>query len=378
MFKIFKRYGVSDKIISLIKAMYRDTEAQVRTDDGLSDFFKINAGVLQGDTLAPFLFIWVVDWILRQAIKETGIGYVLKSGSVRTEIKLSELAFADDVVLVTNSTEEAQKLLRTIEKYAQQVGLYLNAKKTEIMICSGNMDRHKDTTTPVYALDGTLIKVVDDFKYLGSWINNSMKDVNVRIGQAWTAATKMRNIWTSFLTEELKRKFFQATIVSILLYGCETWTMTVAIQKKLDGAYTKLLRYISNVSWRDHIPNSVLYSGLPIISSVVRQRRLRFAGHCYRATNQPIHHLVFKETDCRRGKGATKTYPKMILEDVNTIMSGKDVITEEEDAGEPRTRGRKKSAPKTVNLEDVIKLIEDDKTSKRFSKEIIKNSLRYL
>ena len=62
----------------------------------------------------------------------------------------------------------------------------------------------------------------------------------------------------------------------------------------------------------------------------------------------------------------------MILEDVNTIMSGKDVITEEEDAGEPRTRGRKKSAPKTVNLEDVIKLIEDDKTSKRFSKDIIK------
>jgi hypothetical protein len=116
--------------------------------------------------------------------------------------------------------------------------------------------------------------------------------------------------------------------------------MTLAIQKKLDGAYTKLLRYISNVSWRDHIPNSVLYCSLPIISSVVRQRRLRFAGHCCRATNQPIHHLIFKETDYRKVKGATKTYPKMILEEVNNIMSGKDGTTEEE-AGESRTRGKK-------------------------------------
>ena len=70
MFKIFKCYGVSDKVIQLISAM---TEAQVRTNYGMSDPFDINTRLLQGDTLAPFLFIWVVDYILREAVRETGI-----------------------------------------------------------------------------------------------------------------------------------------------------------------------------------------------------------------------------------------------------------------------------------------------------------------
>ena len=56
------------------------------------------------------------------------------------------------------------------------------------------------------------------------------------------------------LTDKMKRSFFQAAVVSILLYGCTTWTLTKQLEKKLDGNYTRMLRAILNKSWRPH-PN---------------------------------------------------------------------------------------------------------------------------
>ena len=50
----------------------------------------------------------------------------------------------------------------------------------------------------------------------------------------------------------MKRSFFHAAVVSILLYGCTTWTLTKRLEKKLDGNYTRMLRAILNKSWRQH------------------------------------------------------------------------------------------------------------------------------
>ena len=50
----------------------------------------------------------------------------------------------------------------------------------------------------------------------------------------------------------MKRSFFQAAVISILLYGCTTWTLRKRLEKKLDGNYTRRLRAIMNKSWRQH------------------------------------------------------------------------------------------------------------------------------
>ena len=112
--------------------------------------------------------MWVVDYILRETVRETGIEYTLVNSNGRRHpaMKISELAFADDVALVTNTTTEAQILLHAVESYARKVGLYLNPKKTEIMICSGAPHLHAERNGQVRSLDGFLINVADDFKYL--------------------------------------------------------------------------------------------------------------------------------------------------------------------------------------------------------------------
>ena len=64
MFKILEAYGVPDEFIQAIAAMY-ETKAQVITADGESEVFPVSSGVLQGDTLAPYLFIITLDYALR-------------------------------------------------------------------------------------------------------------------------------------------------------------------------------------------------------------------------------------------------------------------------------------------------------------------------
>ena len=69
MMRILKAYGIPLNLLRAIESMYTNTMAKVMSPDGETDMFEITAGVLQGDTLAPFLFIIVLDFALRRAIE---------------------------------------------------------------------------------------------------------------------------------------------------------------------------------------------------------------------------------------------------------------------------------------------------------------------
>ena len=101
-------------------------------------------------------------------------------------------------------------------------------------------------------LDGTSLKLVDKFTYLGSSVSSTEKNIDTRLTKAWTAIDRLSLIWKSNLTDKMKRSFFQAAVVSILLYGCTTWTLTKRLKKKPDGNYTRMLRAILNKFWRQH------------------------------------------------------------------------------------------------------------------------------
>ena len=90
----------------------------------------------------------------------------------------------------------------------------------------------------------------------------------------------------------MKRSFFQAAVVSILLYGCTTWTLTKRLEKKLDGNYTRMLRAILNKSWRQHPTRHQLYGHLPPITKTIQARRTRHAGHSWRSREELISDVL--------------------------------------------------------------------------------------
>ena len=80
---------------------------------------------------------------------------------------------------------------------------------------------------------GNMIKREEDLKYLGSYINSTDRDVNIRIAKTWDALNSMQSIWKSKLSEGLKRNFFRAAVKSVLVYGSVTWTLTQSIDRRL-------------------------------------------------------------------------------------------------------------------------------------------------
>ena len=149
-----------------------------------------------------------------------------------------------------------------------------------------------DISTP----DGTHLKLVDKFTYLGSNVSSTEKDIDTRLTKVWTAFNRLSIIWKSDLTDKMKRSFFQAAVVSILLYGCTTWTLTKRLEKKLDGNYTGMLRAILKKSWWQHPTRHPtrhqLYGYLPLITKTIQFRRTIHAGHCWRSRDELISDIL--------------------------------------------------------------------------------------
>ena len=177
-------YGVPPNLLRTIGTMFEGKRARVVTPNGDSEEFDILAGVLQGDTLAPFLFIIVLDYALRQAIsgRERELGFTITPRRSRRfpAVVLSDLGYADDISLISDRVEQAQELLTRVETECAKVGLRLNAKKTEVITYNILPDH-----SPLITTGGIALKAVNDFKYLGSWVNSSEQDLKVRKALAW-------------------------------------------------------------------------------------------------------------------------------------------------------------------------------------------------
>ena len=121
----------------------------------------------------------------------------------------------------------------------------------------------------------------------------------------------------SDLTDKMKRSFFQAAVVSILLYRCTTWTLTKRLKKKLDGNYTRMLRAILNKSWRQHPTRHQLYGHLPPITKTIQVRRTRHAGHCWRSKGELISDVLLWTPAYGQAKAErpARTYIQQLCED---------------------------------------------------------------
>ena len=166
-------------------------------------------------------------------------------------------------------------------------------------------------------LEGTPLKLVDKFTYLGSSVASTKKDIDTRLTKAWTAINRLSIIWKSDLTDKIKRSFFQAAVASILLYGCTTWTLTKRLEKKLDGNYTRMLRAIWNKSWRQHPTRHQLYGHLPPITKTIQVRRTRHAGHCWRSRDELISDVLLWTPTYGRAKAGrpARTYIQQLCGD---------------------------------------------------------------
>ena len=105
--------------------------------------------------------------------------------------------------------------------------------------------------------------------------------------------------------------------MSILLYGCTTWTLNKRQVKNLDGNFTIMLRAILNKSWRQHPTRHQLYGHLPPITKTIQVRRTRHTGHCWRSRDELISDVLLWTPTYGRVKAGrpARTYIQQLCED---------------------------------------------------------------
>ena len=182
MEQILLEYGLPKETVAAIMILYWNTKVKIRSPDGDTDYLDIVAGVLQGDTLAPYLFIICLDYVLRTSIdkiRENGFELTKKRSRKYSAKTITDADYADDMAFLANTPNQAETLLHSLERAAPGIGLHVNAHKTEYMCFNQAVD--------ISILDRTSLKLVDKCTYLGSCVSSTEKDIDTRLTKTWTA-----------------------------------------------------------------------------------------------------------------------------------------------------------------------------------------------
>jgi hypothetical protein len=320
---VLRAYNVPEQLVAAVMALYHNTRAAVITPDGLTDPFSTTSGVLQGDTLAPFLFVLILDWVLRTSLPSDTDGFQLcrRTSSRHPEKRLAFLAYAEDLALLASDAEGAQRQLDSLATMASRVGLVINAKKTQVLTVPSSL--RADVKLRSSAGGAITLPRTEQFQYLGGRVPNVREDLLHRKSLAWAAFRSVRVFLQSdALSDELKGRLFKALIESVLLYNAESWTLTEALERQLDGIYCCLLRAVFRLHYPDLTTNNAVLRRAKLIlpSVTLKLRRLKMTGHVLRARQycpEPLQDSLFLSLQgpFRRGQARTLRFPEQLLRD---------------------------------------------------------------
>ena len=154
---------------------------------------------------------------------------------------LSNLRFADDIFLCTETPQELQKMLQELSDESRRKGFKMNIAKTKVMVVDN---------TPIN-VNNVLIENVQSYVYLGQHYSlkekNQDKEMQRRIMAGWAEYAKHRDIFKSNLAICLKRQVNNSCVLPAMTYGAETWTLYKQAQNKLVATQTITERSMFNV-----------------------------------------------------------------------------------------------------------------------------------
>ena len=209
------------------------------------------------------------------------------------EKQISDLRFADDIVLMAESANDLQVLVDRVQDSSCNFGLKINFAKTEVQAIS------KQKINRCITINETKLKQVKEFIYLGGTISEGgsiTKDIQHGIGKALGAVQALHKIWRSKeITNSTKVELYEVLILSILLYGAETWTLKKVDANRLQTFEMMCLRKILGVIRMDKIRNTSIRQTLGIkntITVLVAYKRLRYFGHVKRMSSTRNPNLV--------------------------------------------------------------------------------------
>ena len=248
LWESLRRYGVSGGLLKMIKSMYQASEACVRVDGEVSEWFEVKQGVRQGCPLSPWLFNIFLDMVVREA--RTNF-YGVKLDTCQVQV----LLFADDTVLITEREEDLQHNNRALQTAVKEHKLAVNWTKTNTMAIG------REITGCKVEVDGHNVENVSEAVYLGVKFSEDGRmegELERRIG--------------------IRMSTVGAMVVPMMTYGCESWVLREKEISRLQATEMRISRKVAGVTRMDHIRSEEIRHRLQqrSIVDVVRERRERW------------------------------------------------------------------------------------------------------
>ncbi|XP_060069051.1 uncharacterized protein LOC132549148 [Ylistrum balloti] len=240
---IMRKYGVPDKIVRIVQLFYEDFQCAVEDQGEKGEWFNIKTGVKQGCNMSGFIFLVIMDWVMRKAV-------------------------GNDNRYKTKPQDEE----------TSRVGLKTNKDKTKVM----RINAWNENTIKLRGLD---IEDAEQFTYLGATVckeGGGMKGIKSRLSKARGAFIRLKHIWnSSSIPRKTKLKLYKALVIPVLLYGCE---MNKGDDRMVDVFHNKCLRRILNIQWQEHIKTDEILerASMRPISQEIKCRKWEMIGHILR------------------------------------------------------------------------------------------------
>ena len=194
--------------------------------------------------------------------------------------------------MAADSPEALQRLCDCFSSAARRFGLTISIKKTEVLYQPARGNAH---VPPAIFIEGTQLKAVELFKYLGSIVSSNAThdaEITARIGKATSAFGRLtKRLWKNRnIRIDTKISVYKAAVVTSLLFGCETWTLRKAHFTQLERFHQTSLRKIARIRWFHKVTNYEVLERCKIgsIQSMVESAVLRWTGHVVRMANDRI------------------------------------------------------------------------------------------
>ena len=262
LWKVCLSYGITNKLVNLLKMLYKDSLERVKRNGVLSDSFEMTTGVMQGGIPSPLLFNILFDFIIKKVINKAGVSDVKFSYGNNdffhgkderyNVFDILTLLYSDDIVVMYETISDLEKFIRSFEEVTQQYGLTMNIEKTCLMSLKQlkkNQQKQVSIGQNINYNDNININVrnqnietVDTFTYLGCTITNDQREdteISVRLAKASKALNMLcHSIWNrKSVSITARLRIFRACVLPVLLYGSETWSLTIRQEQRITNFY---------------------------------------------------------------------------------------------------------------------------------------------
>ena len=275
LWNMMEEMGVPEHMVQVIRSLYTNQEAKLRTEYGDTESFSIGKGVRQGCVLSPNLFNLYSEYIMRQANLEE-LDIRVKMGGR----KINNLRYA---TLLAESKEELLQLVTSVKEKSAQAGLYLNLKKTKVM-STEEMEE--------FELDGENVEVVRDFVFLGAKIEDSDSckgELSRLLALGRAAMTGLNKIWKDKdITITTKCRIVNALVFPVVLCGCESWTIRKAERRRIDSFELWCWRRLLRIPWTARRTNKSVVDEIKTtnpLEALIKKQQLSYFGHIMRSEN---------------------------------------------------------------------------------------------